>query len=66
MLLFVESMNLTGLNKINWDELFSLPKYYWSDDANESKRFLEDQVGEDVPKEIKKQLADQKKRIDEM
>ena len=59
------SINLDGLGEIPWDELFSLPKHYWLDDMRESKRFLEDQVGVDVPQVIWDELNAQEKRIEE-
>jgi len=59
------SIDLEGLNAIKWDELFSLPKHYWEDDIRESKRFLELQVGEDLPKQIKDELKAQETRIEE-
>lgn len=59
------SIDLTGLGDIKWDELFSLPKHYWLDDMRESKRFLEDQVGTDVPQVIWDELNAQEKRIEE-
>ncbi|XP_076112406.1 phosphoenolpyruvate carboxykinase [GTP]-like isoform X1 [Mytilus galloprovincialis] len=59
------SFNLTNID-LKWDELFSLPKPYWLDDIRESKRFLEDQVGTDVPKAIWKEIEDQEKRIQAM
>jgi len=43
------TINMDGLGDINEKELFSLPKHYWLDDTQESKRFLEDQVGIDCP-----------------
>ena len=61
------SINLTGIeDKVKWDELFSLPKHYWIDDTRESRRFLEDQVGIDVPKPVWRELDEQEKRINEM
>lgn len=64
-LLLTGSIDLTGLGDIKWDELFSLPKHYWLDDMRESKRFLEDQVGTDVPQVIWDELNAQEKRIEE-
>lgn len=58
-------MNLDGIDNFDWDELFSLPKHYWMDDMRESKRFLEDQVGIDVPQVIWDELNAQEKRIEE-
>ncbi|OWF37378.1 phosphoenolpyruvate carboxykinase [GTP]-like [Mizuhopecten yessoensis] len=57
-------LNVDGIEDFNWNELFSLPKHYWSDDARESRRFLEDQVGQDVPQEIWNQLNAQQTRIE--
>lgn len=59
------SLNLEGLDDIKWDELFSLPKHYWEDDIAESRRFLQQQVGEDLPQVVKDELEAQAKRIDE-
>uniref|UniRef100_A0AC34FWT4 Phosphoenolpyruvate carboxykinase (GTP) n=1 Tax=Panagrolaimus sp. ES5 TaxID=591445 RepID=A0AC34FWT4_9BILA len=58
------SINLDGLGNINWDELMSLPADYWKQDAKEVRKFLEDQVGSDLPKEIREELAAQEKRIE--
>jgi len=30
--------------QVDWDELFSLPKNYWVEDAKELKTFFEEQV----------------------
>lgn len=38
------SLNLDGLDGIKMDELMSVPKTYWQDDAREVRRFLEEQV----------------------
>ena len=42
----------------------SLPSEYWKQDAKEVRKFLEDQVGPDLPKEIREELAAQEKRIE--
>lgn len=57
---------MEGLGKINEEELFSLPKSYWLDDTRESHRFLEDQVGIDVPPVIFKLLEQQEAGIKAM
>ncbi len=36
---------MEGLGDLNWEELFSLPKDYWSEDAKEVRKFMEEQVG---------------------
>lgn len=60
------SINLDGLGKINWNEIFHLPKNYWMEDIMETKKFLEEQVGSDLPDGIWKQLEEQAKRILQM
>jgi phosphoenolpyruvate carboxykinase (GTP) len=57
------SINLEGLGDINWDELFSLPKDYWVEDAKEVRRFMQEQVGQDLPAPIQAELDEQEKRI---
>jgi len=57
------SINLEGLDTINWKELMSLPKDYWQADALEVRKFLEQQVGPDLPKEIHHEMTEQEKRI---
>lgn len=37
-------MHLEGLGDVNWDELFSVPKEYWTEDAKEVRHFMEEQV----------------------
>lgn len=53
------------MQDVKWSELFSLPKHYWEDDIAENERFLDLQVGEDLPAKIKEELDAQKKRIKE-
>lgn len=38
------SLNLEGLKDINIKELLSIPKQYWMEDAQEIKKFMEEQV----------------------
>ncbi|KHJ97936.1 phosphoenolpyruvate carboxykinase [Oesophagostomum dentatum] len=57
------TINLDGLPRIDWDELMSIPKQYWEEDIEESKHFLDTQVGPDLPKLIADQLEEQAKRI---
>ena len=37
------SINLDGLS-LDWDELVSVPKEYWQEDAKEVRKFIETQV----------------------
>jgi phosphoenolpyruvate carboxykinase (GTP) len=57
------SINLDGLGDINWDELFSLPVDYWKDDAKEVRKFMEEQVGPDLPAAVRAEMDAQEQRI---
>ncbi|ESO06398.1 hypothetical protein HELRODRAFT_106117 [Helobdella robusta] len=58
------AIDISGIeDQVHWDELFSLPKDYWLEDAKETRQFLEVEVGDDLPAEIEKQLVEQEKRI---
>jgi phosphoenolpyruvate carboxykinase (GTP) len=58
------SINVDGLEPaIDWAELFSLPKDYWVEDIRETKQFLDEQVGCDLPETIIEQLNEQEARI---
>jgi phosphoenolpyruvate carboxykinase (GTP) len=56
------SLNLKGLD-VSWEENFSLPKSYWEEDIQETKQFLQDQVGCDLPETIADQVRQQEERI---
>jgi len=60
------SMHLEGLGDINWDELFSVPKDYWTEDAKDVRRFMEEQVSSDMPPIIREEMDAQEKRINAM
>ncbi|XGW24077.1 hypothetical protein V3C99_005913 [Haemonchus contortus] len=57
------AINASGLPDIQWDELMSVPKEYWTNDAKEIRKFLEEQVGPDLPKEIRAEMDAQEERI---
>ncbi|KRX35108.1 Phosphoenolpyruvate carboxykinase [GTP] [Trichinella britovi] len=59
------SINTEGLN-VDWDELFSLPKDYWLEDSKEVRKFFDEQIGSDLPPEIKAELDAQEQRIKAM
>ena len=51
---------------VDWDELLSVPASYWKEDITETKQFLEEQVGTDLPDRIRKEMADQEARISKL
>jgi len=60
------SIDVSGLGDIDWDELFSLPKQYWKEDVQENQKFLDEQVGSDLPQTVRDQLAAQERRVNLM
>ncbi|XP_015268990.1 PREDICTED: phosphoenolpyruvate carboxykinase [GTP], mitochondrial [Gekko japonicus] len=60
------ALDLTGLKKVDYRELFSLPKEFWEQEVREVRQYLTEQVNEDLPKEVMKELAAQEKRINKM
>lgn len=60
------SINLDGLDNVAWDKLFSLPKDYWKEDIVETQKFLDEQVGSDLPEVISRELKSQQSRIESM
>lgn len=57
------SVNLEGLGEVNWDELMSVPADYWKQDAHEIRKFLDEQVGEDLPQQVRSEMDAQEQRI---
>ncbi|UMM21554.1 hypothetical protein L5515_003181 [Caenorhabditis briggsae] len=57
------TINLDGLPRIDWNELMSIPKPYWEEDIDESRHFLDSQVGSDLPQKICDELDKLEKRI---
>jgi len=60
------SINLEGLSAFDWKKLFSVPKDYWKEDIAETRKFLDEQVGCDLPKALADQLKEQEAKINAM
>jgi len=56
------SINLQGL-VVDWNKLMSIPHDYWANDIDETLKWLDDQLGDDLPKEMRDQIAEQKQRL---
>lgn len=56
------TINLDGLN-VDWDKLMNLPKDYWTADIEETLSWLDGQLGEDLPADIRQQIELQKQRL---
>lgn len=59
-----QCLNTENLDKINIDELFSIPKDFWLQEVDAIKRYFNEQVGSDLPAEIEQELNDLKTRIE--
>jgi phosphoenolpyruvate carboxykinase (GTP) len=60
------TIDTEGLPDVNMDSLFDLPKAYWEEDIKETIKFLDDQVGDDLPQVIRDELQKQADRISAM
>jgi phosphoenolpyruvate carboxykinase (GTP) len=56
------SINLQDL-VIDWDKLMSIPKDYSLNDIEETLKWLDEQLGEDLPQDIRTQIEQQKQRL---
>lgn len=57
-----DSINLQGL-VVDWDKLMSVPHDYWANDIEETLKWLDEQLGEDLPQDIRDQIQQQKERL---
>ncbi|CAG5122958.1 unnamed protein product, partial [Candidula unifasciata] len=61
-----DALNLDGLNEsVNLEELFSLPRDFWENEVNAIYKYFDEQVNDDLPKEVMKELKDLEKRVKE-
>lgn len=61
------AINLDGLKEpVDMDELFSLSKNFWLEEAFAIEKYFKEQVGKDLPEEIANQLKNLKRRVETM
>lgn len=61
------SLNLTGLSSpVNEKELFSIPKQFWLKEVDDIKQYYDNQLAQDLPQEIAKELQALKGRVEQM
>ncbi|XP_018792551.1 PREDICTED: phosphoenolpyruvate carboxykinase [GTP] [Bactrocera latifrons] len=59
-----EDLNLESMKvKIDYKELFSLPKEFWLEEVSEIRNYFESQVGSDLPEDIYNELNQLKEHI---
>ncbi|CAL4195754.1 unnamed protein product, partial [Meganyctiphanes norvegica] len=63
-----KSINMEGIEDMNVDmhELFSLPKEFWSEEVRAVEKYLDEQVGDDLPNEIREELKKLDKRVEKL
>ena len=59
------SINLHGL-VLDWDQLMSIPKDYWTSDIEETLSWLDGQLGDDLPEDLRRQILQQKERLSQL
>jgi len=58
------ALSLDGLNeKINTEELFSVPKNFWLQEAQDIRKFFEEQLSDDLPLKLHNQLKELEQRV---
>lgn len=61
------SLNLEGLQEdVDMDALFSIPKEYWQKEVKDIGKYFDEQVHEDLPPEIMKELRSLEARVNSM
>lgn len=59
-----DSFNLQGLpGKVDLSELFYTPREFWINECDELTRYFDEQVNDDLPEEISRQLYELKDRF---
>jgi phosphoenolpyruvate carboxykinase (GTP) len=49
--------------KINFEELFSVPKEFWLEECDSIRNYFTEQVGSDMPGEVLNQLKQLQQRL---
>ncbi|XP_071549456.1 phosphoenolpyruvate carboxykinase, cytosolic [GTP]-like [Panulirus ornatus] len=62
------SITLAGIEdeNIDMDELFSLPKEFWEEEVRDIAKYFDEQVGDDLPNEVRDQLKRLEKRVEKL
>ncbi|XP_055341899.1 phosphoenolpyruvate carboxykinase, cytosolic [GTP]-like isoform X2 [Paramacrobiotus metropolitanus] len=60
------SINVDGLGEVDMEELFRLPKDFWQEEVEAIGRFYDEQLPEDCPAEMRRQLDQLRERVEKM
>jgi phosphoenolpyruvate carboxykinase (GTP) len=58
------SINTEGLDSVDMDELFSVPRDFWQKECNDIESYFTEQVNKDLPREMWQELSDLRNRLD--
>jgi len=62
-----KDFNMTGLKeKVDWTQLFSLPKKFWEEEVKEVRTYFSQQVGSSLPEAIGSELNELEARVSKM
>ncbi|KAL7674965.1 hypothetical protein ACOME3_001235 [Neoechinorhynchus agilis] len=59
------SLDVSGLDSLNLDELLSVPKDFWKEEAVELRKYFDENVHNDLPKQITEELLKLEERVSE-
>ena len=62
---YSDSINTEGLEAVDWEKLFELPKKFWMSEAANIEKYLTDQINEDLPEEMRHEIQALKKRLEQ-
>ena len=57
------SINIEGLEKIDMEKLFDIPREYWMDEVERLRRYYDEQLGSDLPSAVQKELNELERRV---
>uniref|UniRef100_A0A915PVG2 phosphoenolpyruvate carboxykinase (GTP) n=1 Tax=Setaria digitata TaxID=48799 RepID=A0A915PVG2_9BILA len=60
------SINCSGLPEVDMVKLLSVQKDFWLEEAKETRRFFEQQIGSDLPPVLRREMEEQERRINEI
>lgn len=52
-------------NPVDWKQLFDLPKDFWIAEMDNIEKYLTDQINEDLPREMIKEIEDLRQRFNQ-
>lgn len=57
------SIDVSGLKDLDMKQLFSVPKDFWTQEVEEIKKYFDEQVNDDLPKEVSDELNALRERV---